>query len=113
MQPKLTNRIDFPSSSSASSTMVSGQGVIEGGNNSDFIFDEQNNKGKERIFVICDACYWATTYLDKSRLPVHDSRCTSCQEVGLSSFPILANESFVYTYSEKRGVELSFKNHKG
>lgn len=114
MQPELTNRIDFPSTSSTSRTMgADGQNVIEGGNNSDSIFDGQTNKSKERIFVICDACYWATTYLDKSRLPVLDSRCSRCQEVGLSSFPVLANESFVFTYSEKRGVELSFMNRRG
>ena len=84
------------------------RGVLASAFNSDRIA----NKSKERIFVMCDACFWATTYLDKSRLPVHDSRCSRCLEVGLSSFPVLADESFTYAYSERRGVELSFINRK-
>ena len=79
---------------------------------SDSNSNETTNKSKQRIFVICDLCSWATTYLDKSRLPVHDSRCSICQEIGLSSFPVLAEESYTYTYSEGRGVELSFINHR-
>ncbi|HZD34049.1 MAG TPA: hypothetical protein VE130_02495 [Nitrososphaeraceae archaeon] len=83
-------------------------GVLARDSNSDRIA----NKSKERIFVMCDVCFWATTYLDKSRLPVHDSRCSRCQEVGLSSFPVLADESFTYAYSERRGVELSFVSRR-
>ena len=79
---------------------------------SDSNSNKTTNKSKQRIFVICDLCSWATTYLDKSRLPVHDSRCSICQEIGLSSFPVLAEESYTYTYSEGRGVELSFINHR-
>ena len=31
-----------------------------------------------------------------------------CLEIELSSFPILPNESFIFNYSQKRGVELEF-----
>ena len=111
MQPELTNRIDLPSNSTPNRTTgLDGQRIIEGGFVSDSISDGRAKKCTERIFVICDVCFWATTYLDKSRLPVLDSRCSRCQEVGLSSFPVLVNESFTYTYSEKRGVELMFMN---
>lgn len=114
MQPELTNRIDIQSNSSPNHTMrLDGQRIVGGGFASDSISDVQANKSKERIFVICDVCFWATTYLDKSRLPVLDSRCSRCQEVGLSSFPVLANESFTYSYSEKRGVELRFMDRRG
>jgi hypothetical protein len=112
MQPGLTNKIDLSSNSSANHTMgMDGQRIIGSGFASDSISDGQANKSKERIFVICDVCFWATTYLDKSRLSVLDSRCSRCQEIGLSSFPVLANESFTYSYSEKRGLELRFMNH--
>ena len=113
MKPELTNRIDLSSNTSNGTMGLDGQRIIEGGFDSNSIFDGQANKSKERIFVICDVCLWATTYLDKSRLPVLDSRCSRCQEAGLSSFPVLANESFTYTYSEKRGLELRFMNHRG
>jgi hypothetical protein len=111
MHSELTNRIDVSSNSTAKRTMgLDGQRINGSGFASDTITVGQPNKGTERIFVICDACFWATTYLDKSRLPVLDSRCSRCQEVGLSSFPVLANESFTYDHSEKRGVELRFMN---
>lgn len=109
MHSELANRIDVSSNSIANRTIgLDGQRINGSGLVSDTV--GQPNKGTEHIFVICDACFWATTYLDKSRLPVLDSRCSRCQEVGLSSFPVLANESFTYSYSEKRGVELRFMN---
>ena len=114
MHSELTNRIDLSSNSYPNPTMgLDGQQVIGSGSADDSISDRQACKSNERIFVICDVCFWATTYLDKSRLPVLDSRCSRCQEVGLSSFPVLANESFTYTYSEKRGVEFRFMNRNG
>lgn len=111
MQPELANQIDISSNSFPNRTMgLDDQRINGSGFASDTVTVGQPNKGTERILVICDVCFWATTYLDKSRLPVLDSRCSRCQEVGLSSFPVLANESFTYTYSEKRGVELRFMN---
>ena len=114
MHSELTNRVDLSSKSYPNSTMgLDGQRVIGSGFAGDSISDGQAYKSNERIFVICDVCFWATTYLDKSRLPILDSRCSRCQEVGLSSFPILANESFTYTHSQKRGLELRFTSRKG
>ena len=109
MQPKLTSRVDL--SSSQNRTMeLDGQRNFVDDLGIDPISEGQVYKSKERILVICDACFWATTYLDKSRLPVLESRCSRCQEVGLSSFPVLVNESFTFSYSEKRGIELRFLN---
>ncbi|MGH9975881.1 MAG: hypothetical protein ACRD8Z_08620, partial [Nitrososphaeraceae archaeon] len=85
MQSELANGIDISSNSFPNGTMgLDGQRINGSGFASDTIAVGQPNKGTERIFVICDVCFWATTYLDKSRLPVHDSRCSRCQEVGLS-----------------------------
>src|ERR687891_1672276 len=114
MHSELANRIDVSSNSFPNRTIgLDGQRINGGGFASETITVGQPNKGTEHIFVICDACFWATTYLDKSRLPVLDSRCSRCQEVGLSSFPVLVNESFTFSYSEKRGVELRFLNSSG
>ena len=112
MQLELTSRVDL--SSAQNRTMeLDGQRNFEDDLSIDPISEGQVYKSKERIFVICDACFWATTYLDKSRLPILESRCSRCQEVGLSSFPVLVNESFTFSYSEKRGVELRFLNSRG
>jgi hypothetical protein len=70
-----------------------------------------NRKEKEAIFILCDTCYWSATYFTQFMLPVED-RCPRCQNTELSSFPILANESFILNYSEKRGLELEFKSRK-
>ena len=69
------------------------------------------------IFVLCERCYWSATYFDKARVP-KDNNCPECSrrndnndndDIELSSFPILSNESFTFQYSGKRGVELEFK----
>lgn len=111
MQTEITNPVDYLSKSSFPNKNVKGgQSIFNG---SAMEYDSAHTyKSNEHIFVICDVCFWATTYLDKHRLPVLDSRCLRCQEIGLSSFPILNNESFTYEYSEKRGVELRFMSRK-
>lgn len=114
MQSELTNTVELTSNSYPNSgNGLNGRRAIGDRFADDTNSDMQGHKSNERIFVICDACFWATTYLDKSRLPVLDSRCSRCQEVGLSSFPVLSNESFTYAYSEKRGVELRFMTRGG
>ena len=63
------------------------------------------------IFILCDRCYWCATYFDKARTPI-DNNCPQCNannNNGLTSFPILSNESFTFDYNDKRGVELEFK----
>jgi hypothetical protein len=75
-----------------------------------------NNKEKkygslEDIFILCETCYWCATYFDKSRLPTE--KCIMClNDVEMSSFPILPNESFTFNYNDKRGVELEFRPRK-
>lgn len=64
----------------------------------------------QSIFVLCDRCYWCATYLDKNRLPSYNN-CLECNSNNneLTSFPILPNESLIFDYNDKRGVELRFK----
>lgn len=73
------------------------------------------NNPKETIscsFALCDICYWCSTCLDKTRLPI-DNKCPECYTTTtLSSFPIMPNESFTFDYDEKRGVELKFMHRK-
>jgi hypothetical protein len=81
-----------------------------------FQIGTDNNKKKkygsvEDIFILCETCYWCATYFDKSRLPTE--KCPSClNDVEMSSFPILPNESFTFNYNDKRGVELEFRPRK-
>ena len=62
------------------------------------------------IFVLCDACLWCATYFDKSRIPA-ENKCPQCNANNdeLTSLPIASNESFTYSYNDRRGIELEFK----
>jgi hypothetical protein len=76
----------------------------------------ENAKTKERIFLLCDQCLWAVTCLDKKYLEelcdISDTEfaCPSCKRDQLSSFPLTANDSFRYNYSDKKGIEITFGN---
>lgn len=72
---------------------------------------EENPKGKEKIFFLCEDCLWSMTMLDKSHVEEiigTDSTCPMCWQDGLSSFPLLLNEPFTYHYSENRGIDIKF-----
>jgi len=89
-------------SGSTESTIPSTPNVLTSTNN------ETNRRAKEAIFVLCDNCHWAATFIDKSRLDVMENGCIVCEESLVSSFPILDNESFTIDITERRGVELNF-----
>lgn len=72
------------------------------------ISNKSDRRAKEAIFVLCDNCYWAATFINKSKLNVIENGCLSCDESLVSSFPILDNESFTFDRTERRGVELNF-----
>jgi hypothetical protein len=59
--------------------------------------------------MLCDACYWCATYLDKTKVV---DRCPICTTAMLSSFPIMPDESFIFSYNSKKGVELDFGRRK-
>ena len=67
-------------------------------------------KSSPTIFILCDSCYWCATYVDNNRIP-RENRCPQCNANNneLTSLPIMSNESFVFDYNDKRGVELEFK----
>ena len=88
--------------SSTDNTAPSSSNVLASTNN------ETSRRAKETIFVLCDNCHWAATFIDKSRLNLVENGCIVCEESLLSSFPILDNESFTIDISERRGVELIF-----
>ena len=88
--------------SSTDNTAPSSSNVLASTNN------ETSRRAKEAIFVLCDNCHWAATFIDKSRLNLIENGCIVCEESLLSSFPILDNESFTIDISERRGVELNF-----
>lgn len=87
---------------SIDSPMPSTSNVLPSTNN------EATRKAKEAIFVLCDNCHWALTFIDKSRLDTIEDGCNICEESLVSSFPILDNESFTFDITERRGVELNF-----
>jgi len=89
-------------SGSTESTIPSTSNVLASTNN------ETNRRAKEAIFVLCDNCFWAATFIDKARLDVIENGCIVCDESLVSSFPILDNESFTFDLTERRGVELKF-----
>jgi hypothetical protein len=57
------------------------------------------------IFILCDKCLWAATYFDKNRLPPNRNTCPLCANNNnqLSSFAIMPNESFVFSYMSNEG----------
>ncbi|CAN5608396.1 hypothetical protein BH18THE1_BH18THE1_12050 [soil metagenome] len=75
---------------------------------------QSNLKTKERIFLLCDQCLWTVTCLDKkyleelSDISNLEHNCPNCKKDQLSSFPITHNDSYRYSYSKSRGVEITF-----
>jgi len=62
------------------------------------------------IFLLCNKCLWSATYFDKNRLP-YENTCPLCRNNNdkLSSFPVMPNESFAFSYDVKRGLEIEFR----
>jgi hypothetical protein len=65
--------------------------------------------GTPSIFMLCENCFWCATYLEKTKVV---DKCPKCSSTVLSSFPIMPDESFVFSYDTKRGVELDFGRRK-
>ncbi|MDQ3976809.1 MAG: hypothetical protein M3264_09825 [Thermoproteota archaeon] len=61
------------------------------------------------IFVLCETCYWCATFFDKTKVK---DKCPMCSVERLSSFPIMPDESFIFSYDSKHGVELDFGRRK-
>jgi hypothetical protein len=61
-----------------------------------------------RTFIMCDSCFWCASGLRKVEL----TNCPVCNKETLSSLPVARNEKYSYSYSEKRGVEVTFSSIK-
>ena len=75
--------------------------------------DDHTKSPAPPVFILCDRCYWCATYFNNARTPT-DNNCPQCNANTnqLTNFPIESNESFIYNYNEKRGVELEFKHRE-
>lgn len=79
--------------------------------NTKIMSNSKNPKINERIFLLCDKCFWTVTCLSKNYLEetlARNNKCPRCNQDQLSSFPVMPNDSFTYSYSKKRGIELNF-----
>jgi hypothetical protein len=70
------------------------------------ISESKKDGSADSIFILCETCHWCATHFDKSRVP--NNKCSICENNVISTFPILPNEEFTFSYNEKRGVELEF-----
>jgi hypothetical protein len=70
-------------------------------------------------FLICQSCFWCASYISakmfsrttkatKSISEVDITKCPSCIEGNIESFPITENEEYKFDYDTKRGAILEF-----
>jgi hypothetical protein len=75
------------------------------------IVNGTNPKINERIFLLCDKCLWTVTCLNKiylEEISKSNYTCPVCNQDELSSFPVSTSDSFTYSHSKRRGLELIF-----
>lgn len=79
---------------------------------SKFIFTETNQQimeyYKKRNFLVCNSCFWCTTYF-KNQISFH--KCPSCTDANIECVPIGDEERYSFNHSPTRGVELIFSNN--
>jgi hypothetical protein len=66
-----------------------------------------DNELRQKLFVICDNCYWAASAL--SIRPYDIDKCPVCKDM-VSSLPLENNEVYKYNFTPSRGVELEFSS---
>ena len=77
---------------------------------------ETNLKMNEKIFLLCDRCLWAATILMKkylyelTEISETEFTCPICNQEPLSSFPISTADSYTYSYSKNKGLEVSLSS---
>ncbi len=73
-----------------------------------------SHKIDEKIFLLCDRCLWAVTCINKrylgelSEISEVEYSCPICKQDQLSSFPITSKNTFRYSYSKSKGLEITF-----
>lgn len=79
---------------------------------------KESAKIHEKIFLLCDQCLWTVTcinrkYLEElSDISETEQTCPVCNKDQLSSFPVSADDSYRYSYSKNRGLEVTIKNRR-
>ena len=76
------------------------------------LMNQSNMKINQSIFLLCDHCLWTATYLSKlhiNQIFGTNNICPACKYEQLSSFPITQDESFTYSHSRTRGLEVVFE----
>jgi hypothetical protein len=83
-------------------------------------FIERKTRISEIYFLICQSCFWCASYCispkmfsrttkaTKSISGVDITKCPSCIEGNIESFPIVENEEYKFDYDNKRGIILEF-----
>ena len=80
--------------------------------------NEINPKINERIFLLCDRCLWTVTCLSKkyleelSEISETEYTCPICDQDALSSFPVSPSDSYTYSYSKNKGLEVALSSKK-
>lgn len=74
---------------------------------SDVIQVITGSQQKRRLFVICDECFWVASAIDADKFDA--TSCPLCNR-RISSMSLAENESYSYTYNERRGVEVDFRS---
>jgi hypothetical protein len=59
----------------------------------------------EASFVICEECFWCASWMNPTRSV---STCSMCFSNRVSLIPIARNESYVYSVTESRGLDVRF-----
>jgi hypothetical protein len=75
------------------------------------LMNQSNMKINQSIFLLCDHCLWTATCLSKlhiNQILGTNNICPACKYEQLSSFPITQDESFTYSHSRTRGLEVVF-----
>jgi hypothetical protein len=71
------------------------------------LYNVDSSQRIPRHFLICDFCFWAASATSFRR---HDIvSCPQCEQL-ISRIPLGDNESFTFTFENKRGVELAFSS---
>jgi hypothetical protein len=80
--------------------------------------DESNPKINEKIFLLCDRCFWTVTsltkkYLDElTEISETEYSCPVCNQEPLSSFPVSLSDSYTYSYTKNKGLEVALSSKK-
>ena len=68
-------------------------------------FSTESTKSRQRMFIICDDCYWCAASLSTAKLELVN--CPQCNR-RLSELPLSLDETYKVNFNPTRGVEIEF-----